>query len=24
VIAYGPFLAMYLPARLVSPGFRLF
>jgi cytochrome c oxidase subunit 1 len=23
-IAYGPFLAMYLPARLVSPGFRLF
>jgi cytochrome c oxidase subunit 1 len=24
VIAYGPFLATYLPARLVSPGFRLF
>jgi cytochrome c oxidase subunit 1 len=24
VIAYGPFLVMYLPARLVSPGFRLF
>ncbi len=24
VIAYGPFLAMYLPARLVSPGFRLY
>jgi cytochrome c oxidase subunit 1 len=24
LIAYGPFLAMYLPARLVSPGFRLY
>lgn len=24
VIAYGPFLLTYLPARLVSPGFRLF
>jgi cytochrome c oxidase subunit 1 len=23
-IAYGPFLATYLPAHLVSPGFRLF
>jgi cytochrome c oxidase subunit 1 len=23
-IAYGPFLATYLPARLVSPGYRLF
>ena len=23
-IAYGPFLATYLPARLISPGFRLF
>lgn len=24
LIAYGPFLATYLPARLVSPGYRLF
>jgi cytochrome c oxidase subunit I len=24
VIAYGPFMATYLPARLVSPGFRLY
>jgi hypothetical protein len=23
-IAYGPFLATYLPARLVSRGFRVF
>lgn len=23
-IAYGPFLLTYLPARLVSPGYRLF